>query len=152
MGQETREEWKIVAWSDKSSFLVNHIDGRVLIHQFPNETLAPRCTVGKRQTGDGGYYVGNVFMKHIRTHILHRTIPDIGVLCLLVVDQVHPFMTTAAGDDVYQQDYAPCRGKGRTVREWFEEHSSDFQVMPPNSLDQQSICGLTWKTKFVLPR
>ena len=60
----------------------------------------------------------------------------------IVADQVHPFMTTVflAGDGVYQQDNAPCH-KGRIVREWFEEHSSDFQVMSwlPNSPDINPI-------------
>ena len=48
----------------------------------------------------------------------------------IIADQFHPFMATVfpSGDGVYQQDNSPCH-KGRIVREWFEENSSDFQVM-----------------------
>ncbi|KFM58942.1 hypothetical protein X975_12883, partial [Stegodyphus mimosarum] len=78
----TLEEWMKLAWSDELHFLVHHIDGHVLICHFPNETLAPRCTVGQKRCRWWDYYgMDNVFMEHIRTHNPHRTISDICALC-----------------------------------------------------------------------
>lgn len=42
------EGWKEVAWFE-SHLLVHHIDGRVRTHRFPEETLAPKYTVGRKQ-------------------------------------------------------------------------------------------------------
>lgn len=60
----------------------------------------------------------------------------------IVVDQVHSFMTTMFLENycIYQQGNAQCH-TGRIVREWFNEHSSIFQVMscPLNSPIKNSI-------------
>lgn len=139
----TPEEWKKVAWSDESRFLVHHLDGRVRIRRFPNEPLAPGCTVGRRQAGGGGIMVWAMFSWGTLGPIIpiEQSLTSVRYLNM-VADQVHPFMATVfpAGDGVYQQDNAPCH-KGRIVMDWFEEHSSDFQVMswPPNSPDMNPI-------------
>ena len=43
----TLEQWKKVAWSDESHFLLDHVDGRVRVHRLPGEVMAPGCTVGR---------------------------------------------------------------------------------------------------------
>ena len=42
----TLEQWKKVAWSDESCFLLDHVDGRVRVRRLPGEVMAPGCTVG----------------------------------------------------------------------------------------------------------
>ena len=49
----TLKQWKKVAWSDESRFLLDHVDGRVGVCRLPGEVMAPRCTVGRRQAGGG---------------------------------------------------------------------------------------------------
>ena len=43
----TFEQWKKVAWSDESRFLLDHVDGRVRVRRLPGEVMAPGCTVGR---------------------------------------------------------------------------------------------------------
>ncbi|KFM59479.1 hypothetical protein X975_12549, partial [Stegodyphus mimosarum] len=77
-------------------------------------------------------------MAHIRTHNPHRTIPDV---CAVREHHcrpgslIHVSTVFLARDSVYQQDNAPYN-KGQIITGWFEEHSSDFQVMcwPSNSI------------------
>ena len=45
----SREQWKMVAWSDESLFLLHHLDGRVRVHRLPGEHMVPGCTVGRRK-------------------------------------------------------------------------------------------------------
>ena len=40
----TLEQWKKVAWSEESRFLLDHVDGRVRVHRLPGEVMAPGCT------------------------------------------------------------------------------------------------------------
>ena len=49
----TLEQWKKVAWSDESRFLLDHADGRVCVRHLPGEVMAPGCTVRRRQAGGG---------------------------------------------------------------------------------------------------
>jgi len=42
----TTEQWKKVAWSDESCFLLHHMDGRV--RHLPGEHMAPGCTMGRK--------------------------------------------------------------------------------------------------------
>ena len=49
----TTEQWKKVAWSDESRFLLHHVDGRVRVRRLPGEHMAPGCTMGRRQAGGG---------------------------------------------------------------------------------------------------
>ena len=43
----TLEQWKKVAWSDESRFLLDHVDGHVRVCRLPGEVMAPGCTVGR---------------------------------------------------------------------------------------------------------
>ena len=49
----TLEQWKKVAWSDESRFLLDHVDGHVRVCRLPGEVIAPGCTMGRRQAGAG---------------------------------------------------------------------------------------------------
>ncbi|GBN96912.1 hypothetical protein AVEN_125715-1 [Araneus ventricosus] len=49
----TMDEWKRVAWSYESRFLIHHVDGRVRIRRLPGEQLLPSCTAGHTQAGGG---------------------------------------------------------------------------------------------------
>ncbi|GBN47882.1 hypothetical protein AVEN_39364-1 [Araneus ventricosus] len=42
----TMDEWKRVAWSDESRFLIHHIDGRVRVCRLPGEQLYSRPYTG----------------------------------------------------------------------------------------------------------
>ncbi|GBN40719.1 hypothetical protein AVEN_12355-1 [Araneus ventricosus] len=42
----TMDEWKRVAWSDESHFLIHYVDGRVRVRRLPGEYLLPSCTAG----------------------------------------------------------------------------------------------------------
>ncbi len=41
----TIEDWKTVAWSDESRFLLRHSDGRVRIWRKEHESMDPSCLV-----------------------------------------------------------------------------------------------------------
>ncbi|KAK3536143.1 hypothetical protein QTP70_031330 [Hemibagrus guttatus] len=48
----TTEQWKKVAWSDESRFLLHHVDGWVRVRGLPGEHMAPGCTMGRRRAGE----------------------------------------------------------------------------------------------------
>ncbi len=50
----TIEDWKNVAWSDESRFLLRHSDGMVRIWHKEHECMDPSCLVSTVQTGGGG--------------------------------------------------------------------------------------------------
>ncbi|MDF4361740.1 hypothetical protein P3514_31165, partial [Vibrio parahaemolyticus] len=50
----TIEDWKNVAWSDESGFLLPHSDGRVRIWCKQHESMDPSCLVSTVQAGGGG--------------------------------------------------------------------------------------------------
>ena len=57
----TTEQWKKVAWSDESRFLLHHVDGRVCVRHLPGEHMAPGCTMGRRQAGRGSVMLWAMF-------------------------------------------------------------------------------------------
>ncbi len=92
----TIEDWKIVAWSDESRFLLWISDGRVRIWRKEHESMDPSCLVSMVQVGGGGgVMVWGIFSWHtlgplvpIEHHLKCTAYPSI------VADHVHPFMTT----------------------------------------------------------
>ncbi len=56
-----KEDWKNVAWSDESRFLLRHSDGRVRICRKEHESMAPSCLVSTVQAGGGGVMVWGIF-------------------------------------------------------------------------------------------
>ncbi|GBM71636.1 hypothetical protein AVEN_269189-1 [Araneus ventricosus] len=57
----TIDEWKRVAWSDESQFLIHHVDVRVRVRRLPGEQLLPFCTAGHTQAGGGGIMLWGTF-------------------------------------------------------------------------------------------
>ncbi len=61
----TIENWKNVAWSDESRFVLRHSDGRVRIWCKEHESMDPSCLVSTVQAGGGGvmcrgYFLGTI--------------------------------------------------------------------------------------------
>ncbi len=91
----TIEDWKNIAWSDGSRFMLRHSDGRVKIWHKEHESMDPSCLVSTVQVGGGGVMVWGIFFWHTLgplvpiEHHLNTT-----AWLSIVVDHVHPFMTT----------------------------------------------------------
>ncbi len=102
----TIEDWKNVAWSDESLFLLRHSDGRVRIWRKEHKSMDPSCLVSTVQTGGGGVMVWGILSWHTLDplvpieHCLNTT-----VYRSIVADHVHPFMTTVnpSSDGYFQQ-------------------------------------------------
>ncbi len=90
----TIEDWKNVAWSDESRFLLRHSDGRVRIWRKEHESMDPSCLVSTVQAGGGvmvwGIFSWNTLGPLVPTeHCLNLT-----AYLSFVADHVHPFTTT----------------------------------------------------------
>ncbi len=91
----TIEDWKNVAWSDESRFLLRHSDGRVRIWRKVHESIDPSCLVSTVQAAGGGVMVWGIFSWHTLgplvpiEHHLNTT-----AYLSIVADHVHPFMST----------------------------------------------------------
>ncbi len=59
----TVEDWKNVAWSDESRYLLQHSDGRVRILCKEHESMDPSCLVSTVQAG-GSVMVWEIFSWH----------------------------------------------------------------------------------------
>ncbi|GBM73492.1 hypothetical protein AVEN_6813-1 [Araneus ventricosus] len=57
----TMDEWKSVAWSNESRFLIHHVDGRVRVRRLQGERLLPSYTAGHTQAGGGGIMLWGTF-------------------------------------------------------------------------------------------
>ncbi len=91
----TIEDWKNVAWSDESRFLLRHSDGRVIIWRKEHESMDPSCLVSTVQAGGGGVMVWGIFSWHTLGPLVpieHRL--NTTAYLSIVADHVHPFMTT----------------------------------------------------------
>ncbi len=91
----TIEDWKTVAWSDESRFLLRHSDGRVRIWRKEHESMDPSCLASMVQAGGGGVMVWGIFSWHTLgplAPIEHRL--NATAYLNIVTDHVHPFMTT----------------------------------------------------------
>ncbi len=60
----TIEDWKNVAWSDESWFLLRHSDGRGRICHKQYESMDPSCLVSTFQAGGGGVMMWGIFSWH----------------------------------------------------------------------------------------
>ena len=85
----TLEQWKKVAWSDESRFLLDHEDGRVHVCHLPGEVMAPGCTVGRRQTGGGSVMLWAMFCSETLGLAIHVDVKLTHVTYLnIIADQV----------------------------------------------------------------
>ncbi len=88
----TIEDWKNVAWSDESRFLLRRSDGRVRVWRIKNmKAWIHHATI---QAG-GGVMVWGIFSWHTLRPLVpieHRL--NSTVYLSIVADHVHPFMTT----------------------------------------------------------
>uniref|UniRef100_A0A8C4Q1N8 Transposable element Tc1 transposase n=1 Tax=Eptatretus burgeri TaxID=7764 RepID=A0A8C4Q1N8_EPTBU len=133
----TLEQWKKVAWSDESRFLLDHVDGRVRVCRLPGEVMARGCT------GGGSVMLWAMFCWETLGPAIHVDVNLTRVTYLnIVADQVHPFMAKVflEGSGLFQQDNVPCH-TAHIVWECFEEHDEVFMVLPwpPNSPDLNPI-------------
>ncbi len=136
----TIEDWKNVAWSDESRFLLRHSDGRVRIWRKEYEGMDPSCLVSMVQAD---VMVGGIFSWHTLGPLVpieHRL--NATAYLSIVADHVHPFMTTVytSSDEYFQQDNAPCH-KAQIISDWFLEHDNEFTLLkwPPQSPDLNPI-------------
>ncbi len=60
----TIEDWKNIALSDESPFLLQHSDSRVRIWRKEHESMDPSCLVSTVQAGGGGVMVRGIFSWH----------------------------------------------------------------------------------------
>ncbi len=60
----TIQDWKNIAWSDESQFLLQHSDGRVRILRKEHESMDPSCLVSIVQAAGGGVMVWGIFFWH----------------------------------------------------------------------------------------
>ncbi len=91
----TIEDWKNMAWSDESWFLLRHSDGRVRIWRKEHESMDSSCLVSTVQAGGGGVMVWGIFSWHTLSPLVpieHRL--NTTAYLNIVADHVHPFMTT----------------------------------------------------------
>ncbi len=133
----TIEDWKNVAWSDESRFLL-HSDGRVSIwckRTWKYGSILP-CLNG---SSGGGVMVWRIFSWHTLgplVPIQHRLYTT--AYLSIVADHVHPFMTT-----VYPSSDATSSRIMHHVSNhlWFLEHDNEFTLLkwPPQSPDLNPI-------------
>jgi hypothetical protein len=60
----TQENWKNIAWSDESRFLLFHTDGRTRVWRKPHEHMHPSCRMSTLPAGSGGVMLWAVFSLH----------------------------------------------------------------------------------------
>jgi len=58
----TIEDWKKVAWSDESQFLLRHSDGRVRIWRNEHESMDSPCLVSMVEAAGGGVMVWGIYL------------------------------------------------------------------------------------------
>ncbi len=90
----TIEDWKNVAWSDESQFLLRLSDGRVRIRHKEHESIDPSCLVSMVQAAGGGVFVCGVFSWYTLDPLVPIEYCLNATVYLSIVDHVHPFMTT----------------------------------------------------------
>ncbi len=92
------EDWKYVAWSNESRFLLRNLDGRVRIWHKEHESMDPSCLVSMVQAGGGGVMVWRIFSWHTLGPLVpteHRL--NATAYLSIVADHVHPLMNTVRG-------------------------------------------------------
>ncbi|GFT13555.1 transposable element Tcb1 transposase [Trichonephila clavipes] len=139
----TSTEWRQVAFSDESRFMLHRTDGRWRIRRETSERSHPATTAGTVQAGGGSIMVWGMFSWHsLGSLIIVEGTMDQYKYASVLADHVHPYMRIAfpQDDGIFQQDNARCH-TAASVRAWFEEHQDEFPVLPwpENSSDLNLI-------------
>ncbi len=137
----TIEDWKNIAWSEESRFLLRYSDGRVRIWRKEHESMDPSCLVSTVQAG-GGVMVLGVFSWHTLGPLVpieHRL--NTTAYLSIVADHVHPFITTVYPSSDATSSRIMHRHKAQIIPEWFLEHDNEFTLLkwPPQSPDLNPI-------------
>ncbi len=137
----TIENWKNIAWSDESQFLLRHSDGRFRIWHKEHESMDPPFLVSMVQAGGGGVMVWGIFSWHtlsplvpIEHRLIRHSLPE---YCCWPCPSLYD-MTSSEG--YFQQNNAPCH-KAQIISDWFLEHDNEFTLLkcPPQSPDLNPI-------------
>lgn len=132
-----------MAWSDESRFQLVRADGRVRVWRRPHEAMDPSFQQGTVQACGGSIMKWAVFTWNGLCPLvqLNRSLTGNGYVQLLR-DHLQPFMDFMYpyNDGIFMDDKEPCH-RATTVRDWFKEHSGQFQRMiwPPRSPDMNPI-------------
>ncbi|GFW19190.1 transposable element Tcb1 transposase [Trichonephila clavipes] len=128
----TSTEWRQVAFSDESRFMLHRTDGRWRIRRETSERNHPATIAGTVQAGGGSIMVWGMFSWHsLGSLIIVEGTMDQYKYASVLADHVHPYMCIVfpQDDGIFQQDNARCR-TAASVRAWFEEHQDEFTVLP----------------------
>ena len=123
----TTEQWKKVAWTDESRFLLNHMDG----------LMCASLTWGKH--GTRMHYEKKACQRRQCDALGNVLLGNLGCChpCGCYFDTYHlpkhccrPFMGTVFHDGcgLFQHDNALCH-KAKMVQEWFGEHNNNFEAL-----------------------
>ncbi len=123
-------------------FLLRHSDDRVRIWRKEHESMDPSCLVSTVQAGGDGVMVRWIFSWHTLgplvpiEHQLNTT-----AYLSIVVDHVHPFMTTVYPSSDATSSRIMHRHKAQIISDWFLEHDNEFTLLkcPPQSPDLNPI-------------
>ncbi len=138
----TIEDWKNVAWSDESRFLLRHSDGRVRIWCKEHESMDPSCLVSTVQTaaGGGGVMVwGIYFLGTLNTNWALFKCHSLPEYCCWPCSSLYDYSVPIFWC-YFQQDTAPCH-KAQIISDWFLEHDNKLTLLkwPPQSPDLNPI-------------
>lgn len=136
----TVEQWKKVAWSGESRFLLQHVDGQVFVRRLTGKEVDPGCSVEASVVT-----LWAIFCWETLGPGVHLDLTLTGRPLSIVTEQVSNFMVLVFpdGSGLLQLDDAPCNC-ARPGQEWCEEHDKDFKVLPwpPKSPDLSPIEAL----------
>ncbi len=135
----TIEDWKKVAWSDESRFLLRHSDGRVRIWYKEHEIMDPSCLVSMVQAAGGGLMVWGIFSWHILGSLVPIKRHSLPEYCCWPCPSLYDYSVPIFWC-YFQQDNAPCH-KAQIFSDWFLEHDNEFTLLkwPPQSPDLNPI-------------
>ncbi|GFT70127.1 transposable element Tcb1 transposase [Trichonephila clavipes] len=120
----TFTEWRQVAFSDESRFMLHRTDGRWCIRRETSERKHPATIAGTVQAGGGSIMVWGMFSWHsLGSLIIVEGTMDQYKYASVLADHVHPYMRIVfpQDDSIFQQGNARCH-TAASVRAWFEEH------------------------------
>lgn len=128
------DQWKRIAWSNQSWFIIHHVDNCIRVCHFLGEKSLSQCTADHTQAAGGSIMLWRPFLGPVV--VVDQT--------MKAVDYVKISCTfkwcLSSQREQLQQVNVPCH-KAWIVLEWSHEHNVKFQLMPwlSNSLDLNPI-------------